>query len=260
MTVGLLISTTNLSSSTEKDIAAKQITGNIMEFLVDQTKYMMEITPTDPPDPPLPSASVSDTNYTIPTSDKIYNGKWPNPNPWTPGSSTVSVDGIDAGSSDYDDLTYDEKKTFFNALTVDEKKEISNASYKNNLIFYVGDADGVPANKGYLYFKRADDGGTAINVYGKAFYGNKNRKISIDVSEIQDPFTSKIVVTITVNLWEGEGASSKIKTSKNSFELVNIDADADEDKFDDWDDDITIIGADDPPRYYIGKDVKYFDW
>jgi hypothetical protein len=190
-------------------------------------------------------------NYTMPTSDKIYNEKWPNPNPWN---------GFGINSADYEILSYEEKLTFYDDhLNLAQKQAVADTSYERSLIFYVGHESGIPADKGYLYFKRADDSGTPINAFGKEFYGN-NRKISVDISEIQDPVTSKIVVTVTINLWEGE---KKVRSINNSFELVNIDADADGDKFDDWDkdeDDIEITGATDPTHYYICKDIKYFDW
>jgi prepilin-type N-terminal cleavage/methylation domain-containing protein len=261
ITIGVLISTTNLSAHAEKNLSAKQITTEVLEFLAEQTKYATEITPVNAAKPVASNAAVSAATYTMPTSDKIKNGKWPNPSPWIPQlSGGISI------PSEYDDWTYEEKLAFFDALSDEQKKPVSDASYANNLIFYVGDESGAPATPpepgkpatGYLFFKRADDSGTPINAFGKNYYGN--RKISIDFSEIQDPATSKIIVTETVNIWEGD---QNIRTIQNSFELVNIDADADGDTFDDWDkdkDDITIIGATDPPHYYICKDVKYFDW
>jgi prepilin-type N-terminal cleavage/methylation domain-containing protein len=246
ITIGILISTTNLSAHAEKNLSAKQITTEVLEFLVEQTKYATEITPVASSD------AVSADAYTMPTSDKIYNEKWPNPNPWI-----VDI-GID--SDDYDDLTTDEEKlAFYNALTDPQKQAVSDESYTRNLIFYVGSDDdekekGTPVQKGYLFFKRADDRGDPINVFGKAYYGN--RRISLDVSEIQDSATSKIVVTATVTLWEGEEFKTKTYAIHNSFELVNTDTTAE------WttENDIAITGSDDPPCYYICKDVKYFDW
>jgi prepilin-type N-terminal cleavage/methylation domain-containing protein len=257
ITIALLLSTTNLSAHAEKDLSAKQITTEVMSFLVDQTKYATEIAPTEIT-PVASNDAVSASNYTMPASDKLYNPKWLplDSNPWESGASSV---GIIIPSEYDDDFSYEEKMDFFNDLSPDQKLAIKDESYKRNLIFYVGKESGVPAQKGYLYFKRADDSGAAINVFGKAFYG-MNRKISLDISEIQDEVTGKIVVTVSVNLWEDDKI---IKTGKNSFELVNIDADADEDTFADWEkdeDDIEIIGSIDPTNYYICKDVKYFDW
>jgi prepilin-type N-terminal cleavage/methylation domain-containing protein len=248
ITIGILISTTNLSAHAEKNLSAKQITTEILEFLVEQTKYATEITPVALGTP------VSAANYTMPTSDKLYNPKWLpiDSNPWEfLGASSV---GISIPSDYANDYSYEEKLKFYDdVLTPVQQLAISNESYKRNLIFYVGNASGVPAQKGYLFFKRADDPGSPINVFGKAFY--EGRLMSIDVSVTQDPVTSRIVVTETITLWEGE---RKAHATNNSFELVNFDMDI----ADDWTaaDDITIIGATAPPHYYICKDVKYFDW
>jgi prepilin-type N-terminal cleavage/methylation domain-containing protein len=260
MTIGILISTTNLSAHAERNMSAKQITTEILEFMVEQTKYATEITPV------ASNTAVSAGAYTIPTSDKIRNEKWlpfDSSNPWHEHSPV----GISMPNNYDDDYSYEEKLKFYDdELTPAQQLAISTESYKRNLIFYVGDASGVPAKKGYLYFKRADDDGSPLNVFGITYY--KKMKISLDVSETIDPVSSRIVVTETITLWYNETnwadstADKKIRTIQNSFELVNIDADADGDKFNDWeeDDDITIIGADDPPHYYICKDVKYFDW
>jgi prepilin-type N-terminal cleavage/methylation domain-containing protein len=249
ITIALLLSTTNLSAHAEKDLSAKQVTTEVLNFIVEQTKYATEITPVES------NAAVSAGAYTIPISDKIYNEKWPAPNPWTDPSVGISI------PSDYeDDYSDEEKQDFYDNPNDDDdkmnavqRKKIADESYKNNLIFYVGDESGAPAKKGYLFFKRADDSGAPVNVFGKTFYGN--RLISLDMSITQDHTSSKIVVTETITLYKDE---KKVRSTNNSFELVNMDMDI----ADDWtdDDDKTIIGSVDPPNYYICKDVKYYDW
>jgi prepilin-type N-terminal cleavage/methylation domain-containing protein len=88
--------------------------------------------------------------------------------------------------------------------------------FANNTLLYVGDENGIPAQKGFLYYKRAGDTGAAINAFGVQFYGSL--KMELDVSEIRNPSTDTIVVTQTIRLFDGE---VEVRTATNTFQLVN---------------------------------------
>jgi hypothetical protein len=101
----------------------------------------------------------------------------------------------------------------------------------------VGDETGAPASKGYLYYKRPGDPQGAINVFGTHFYNNL--KMSLDVSEVWNASNGAIVVTQTIRLYSGD---TVVKTSNNSFQLVNSLVFSDPDYT--WPGDVDIKGAD----------------
>jgi prepilin-type N-terminal cleavage/methylation domain-containing protein len=85
----------------------------------------------------------------------------------------------------------------------------------SSAILYIGDADGIPAPKGYLYFKRAGDTGDPINAYGTDFY--KRTTIGLEYEETTYADDTKSFA-ITVNIYvDGNDAVQYSKTKTYQF-------------------------------------------
>jgi prepilin-type N-terminal cleavage/methylation domain-containing protein len=120
--------------------------------------------------------------------------------------------------------------------------------FASNALFYVGDENGNPTTRGYLWYKRPGDAGSAVNAFGKAFYGGL--RMELDVSEIFTRSTGGIVVTQTIRLFSGD---NEVRTATNTFDLVNSFTYVDLNGADnDWAGDISLDGGS-FTGYYIVK-------
>ncbi|MDR0852716.1 MAG: type II secretion system GspH family protein [Clostridiales Family XIII bacterium] len=86
----------------------------------------------------------------------------------------------------------------------------------DDAVFYIGNEAGVPANRGYLFFRRVGDAADPVNIFGVNYY--QNMKMSLDVSAVRNSANDTIVVTETISLFFNDNL---IRTDVNTFALVN---------------------------------------
>jgi prepilin-type N-terminal cleavage/methylation domain-containing protein len=86
-------------------------------------------------------------------------------------------------------------------------------------VFYIGDATGAvsPTGRGVLWFKRFDETGSAVNIFGDAFYHGSRIALQYTVDKVEENKTK--AVTLTVFVYDGNG-EQKMKRS-TSLQLVN---------------------------------------
>ncbi|GHT79442.1 hypothetical protein FACS1894104_4140 [Actinomycetota bacterium] len=115
-------------------------------------------------------------------------------------------------------------------------------------LLYVGDEAGVPAQRGYLYFKRTGDASSAINAFGVAFYSGG--KVSLDyTAEVSGGggaagSAPRRGIALVLHLYDASGA--KVSTATRSFFALNIMDDTSEPSTG-----IELIGASKTPPYYL---------
>jgi prepilin-type N-terminal cleavage/methylation domain-containing protein len=117
-------------------------------------------------------------------------------------------------------------------------------------LLYVGDETGAPAQRGYLYVKRAGDTSSAINAFGVAFYngGVVSLDYTVEVSSGGSGGSGgsapKRGIVLVLHLYDASGA--EVRTATRSFFALNIMDDVSQPTTN-----IELIGATQTPPYYL---------
>jgi prepilin-type N-terminal cleavage/methylation domain-containing protein len=113
---------------------------------------------------------------------------------------------------------YVESQLRYVAEISDPPTSFADAVAGQDALLYIGDANGQPAGRGFLYHRHAGEppGQAALNAFGANFYGGRLAALSV---EVQAKPGSRPAATVTLTLYDASGKATA--TQSRSLPLIN---------------------------------------
>ncbi|MDR3316298.1 MAG: prepilin-type N-terminal cleavage/methylation domain-containing protein [Coriobacteriales bacterium] len=114
----------------------------------------------------------------------------------------------------------EERATFATAVTSSEAEDLASfealLAVTEDPLLYIGDENGLPAERGWIYYRRAESSATPQNIFGESFYQGGSMSVSIIETKLTN---RKPAETITVILYDRE--SHQVAQRTRTVYLIN---------------------------------------